>query len=96
MIDPDLVPCLVPLCPAFAAPDSYYCVAHKDARKLATVERGAMCQVCLRKLSEGDYVTIDSSPGRMRHAECPPDAATLRKRKPRHDTPLFNDTPGAA
>lgn len=82
-------PCKVELCPAFAAPGSIYCVGHKLAKRLHSVAEGRTCDNCRRVLKEGDYVTRESTPGRLAHAVCPKDKPKPPRRT-RGETPLFD------
>jgi hypothetical protein len=83
--------CAVELCPALPEPGSWYCVGHKTAKRLQSVQKGSTCKACDRMLYEGDFVTRESTPGNLQHAVCP--APAPRPKGRRHgETPLFDGT----
>lgn len=81
--------CKVDFCPALAARGSLYCVGHKLAKRLQSVAEGRTCVNCRRVLKEGDYVTRESTPGRLAHALCPKDKPKMPRRV-KGETPLFD------
>lgn len=82
--------CAVASCPAFAAPRSRYCQGHVTCRRLLAVLKGSPCRKCKRLLKAGDYVTRESTPERLVHAQCP-EPEPLHPRKGQMPTPLFDE-----